>query len=121
MAVKLVHEMALMEGVAKVVQDKAREYDINSISKVKLVVGKLTNALPEALQLAFSALKETEKIYNPQAVLEIEERMTVGKCGDCRQECEITEGYDFSCPGCSSLNLTILSGRELYVAYFEGE
>ncbi|MBS4024385.1 MAG: hydrogenase maturation nickel metallochaperone HypA, partial [Clostridia bacterium] len=119
--VKLVHEMSLMEGVAKVVQEKARENNINSISKVKLVVGKLTNALPEALQLAFFAFKETETIYNPHAVLEIEERMTVGKCGNCRQEFEITEGDGFSCSGCSSLNITILSGRELYVEYFEGE
>jgi hydrogenase nickel incorporation protein HypA/HybF len=121
MAVKLMHELALMAGVAKIVLDKAGEHGINNVSKVKLVVGKLTNALPEALQLAFSALKETEKIYSPQAVLEIEERIMAGKCSDCRQEFEISVAAGFSCPGCGSLDITILSGRELYVEYLEGE
>ncbi len=115
------HEMSLVEGITKVIAEKAAENGINTITKVKLVVGKLTNALPDALNLAFEVIRNEESLYDTKAQLEIEERMTTGKCNECLKEFGIEDNYNFVCPDCASLVVTIVSGRELYVDYFEGE
>ena len=115
------HEMSLIEGITKVVAEKAAEKEIKNITKIKLVVGKLTNAFPEALQMAFKVLKAEERIFDTKAELEIEEKIIQGKCNDCSKEFEIYNNYSFLCAECGSLNVSIVSGRELYVDYFEGE
>ena len=115
------HEMSLVEGITKVIAEKAAENRINKITKVKLVIGKLTNALPDALNLAFEVIRNEESLYDAEAQLVIEERKTTGKCNECRKEFSIEDNYSFICPDCDSLLVTIVSGRELYVDYFEGE
>ena len=51
------HEYSLMEGVVKQLRASAAENDIKEISQVALVVGKLTMAVPDALQFAFEAFR----------------------------------------------------------------
>lgn len=113
--------MSLMEGISKVVAVKASENHIRTVTKIKLVVGKLTNALPDALQMAFEVLRREEGIFDSEAALEIEVKPTIGKCNQCLQEFMIEDNYSFLCPECNNFDVTIVSGRELFVDYFEGE
>ena len=114
------HEYSLMEGVVKQLRASAAENDIKQISQVALVVGKLTMAVPDALQFAFEAFRLEEPLLKDDAVLEIREEPVMGECKDCQHRFEIKD-YEFVCPSCSSVNIKLVGGRELYIDFYEGE
>lgn len=116
----MIHELSLMSEMLKILTNSAQENNIREITRVKLVVGKMTMALPDALRLAFDVFKGTPPLSS-QALLEIEERETRGKCQACDHSFSLNDNYLFVCPACESVRIDILSGRELYIEHFEGE
>ncbi|TBL80302.1 hydrogenase maturation nickel metallochaperone HypA [Paenibacillus thalictri] len=64
------HEVSLISEVIAIVSQAAAERELESIHKVKLVVGEHTAAMPDSLQFAFELLKD--KPLADTAVLEIE-------------------------------------------------
>lgn len=113
------HELSLMEGVLDIVRDSAAKSNIGKINKIKLVIGKLSMALPDSLQFAFQALGQ-EELFR-EAVLDIEERNVRCQCRNCQEQFEVEDRYGFRCLLCGSSDVDIVSGRELYVDYYEGE
>jgi hydrogenase nickel incorporation protein HypA/HybF len=114
------HEFSLVDGVVKQLKTSAAGNGIKEISKVALVVGQMTMAVPDSLQFAFEILRREEPLLKDDAVLEIREEPVVGECKDCQHRYEI-QNWEFLCPACSSANIKLVGGRELYIDYYEGE
>jgi hydrogenase nickel incorporation protein HypA/HybF len=114
------HEYSLMEGVVKQLRTSAAENDIKQISRVALVVGKMTMVVPDSLQFAFEVFRQQEAFLKDDAVLEIREEPAMGECKDCQHRYEIKD-YEFICPSCSGVNIKLVGGRGLYIEYYEGE
>jgi hydrogenase nickel incorporation protein HypA/HybF len=114
------HEYSLVEGVVKQLKASAEENGIKQISRVALVVGKMTMVVPDSLQFAFEVFRQQEPLIKDDAVLEIREEPVIGECRDCQHRYEIDD-YEFICPSCSGVNIKLVGGRELYIDYYEGE
>ncbi|MGB9887645.1 MAG: hydrogenase maturation nickel metallochaperone HypA [Moorellales bacterium] len=112
------HEFALVQSLLTLVEQKARENRLTRVHRVKIVVGRLTMALPEALRLAFEALSPGTVAEG--AELEIEEREVQLHCPDCGLDFSPRE-FRFSCPRCGHPRPSLLQGRELYLDFLEGE
>ena len=106
-----------MQGVVEILLRAAAEHGVRKVSRVRLVVGKMTAALPAALEFSFEALKQGTLLEG--AVLEIEEKGIEARCLECSYTFET--GDRFRCPSCGSARTEVVAGRELYVDYFEGE
>ena len=76
-------------------------------------------ALPESLQFAFEALTQEELFEG--AVLEMEEREIICRCSSCQEQFTVDREYRFTCPRCGEQRTEIISGRELFIDYYEGE
>lgn len=113
------HELSLMESVVKQLRSSAAEHGITKITRVMLVAGKMTMAVPEALQFAFEALQKDDRMLK-DAVLEIREEPVRCECRDCGHSYE-APNYEFICPSCSGPNIRIIGGRELYIDFYEGD
>lgn len=113
------HELALMENVIEIVRSNALKSHITRIDRLKLVVGKLSMALPDSLQFAFQVLGQDEMFK--QAILEIEEKEVVCYCKECQQQFAVNNDYCFVCPWCGLSGVDIIEGRELYLDYYEGD
>ncbi|MEQ8175374.1 MAG: hydrogenase maturation nickel metallochaperone HypA [Syntrophomonadaceae bacterium] len=113
------HELSLMTSVIETVRQGALDNNIARVKKVKLVIGKLSQALPDSLQFAFSVLSADEMFCD--AVLEIEEKEIACLCPDCQTQFTVQDEYSFICPNCQGLKVDIISGRELFIDYFEGD
>lgn len=113
------HEASLIAGMMDLLRESARQNSIQKINKVKLVVGKFTMALPDSLQFAFQALGQDELFKD--AELEIEEQDITCQCRCCKQQFPVKNGYVFVCPECSSNEVDVISGRDLFVEYYEGD
>ncbi len=112
------HELSLVQSILETVMEQAEIHHLKKIKKVKIVVGEMTSAMPEALQFAFKVLSRDTSASG--AVLEIENRPIKLTCGECHLVFN-PEGLKYRCPECISSRTEILEGRELFVDYFKGE
>lgn len=110
------HEMSLMAGVFDIIAEYTRDLSDKRVTKVKIIVGELTNVVPDALQAAFLAYAQGTVAEG--ATLDIQEVPLVCRCPECEWAGRI-EKFFFICPKCSSVALEIVSGRELRVDTLE--
>ncbi len=112
------HEMSLMAGVFDAVNAALLDYQVTKVTKVKLQVGKFTNAEPASLEFAFQAFAQGTFVEG--AELEIEEVPVVAKCNCCGNEFNANQ-LVFFCPKCENYDIEIISGRELILESLEVE
>lgn len=112
------HEVSLVQSLLQTVLESAAKHGITSVHTVKLVVGELHGALPDALQFAFEVL--TEETVCAGATLIVAKKPLVLRCNPCDQEFR-PDHISWCCPGCNNYSHTIVSGRELFVEYYEGD
>lgn len=113
------HELGIIQGVITSACAVAEEHGASSISEIRLKVGSLSQAFPDALEFAFEALApEYELIKN--ARLTIEYIQAQSECSECHVRFK-HEPYDFSCPECGSVITTLLAGKELHIDSLEIE
>lgn len=112
------HEFALMQSVLRLVEEKAGDNGLARVTMIKIVAGKMTMALPAALEMAFLALSLGTVAEG--AELEIEEREIVLCCPDCQLEFSSVTPWS-ACPRCGGSGPVLVHGRELYLDYFEGD
>ena len=112
------HETALMQNLITTVAQALENHIVVRVNRVSLSVGKLSNALPDALLFAFEAL--TQDGIMKGAELEIEHLPIVARCDACSHEYE-ADGFPIVCPVCESRNFTIISGEEVYVQSIDCE
>jgi hydrogenase nickel incorporation protein HypA/HybF len=112
------HEMALAQGILEVALDTAAKHGAAKIGRIKLLVGQMTNAEPEALKFCFGALSAGSIAEG--AELDITITPLRGRCKECGHEFTV-ERFFFVCPLCQSAAIDIVSGRELRVENLEVE
>ncbi len=112
------HEMSLMQGIFTIIEQTLARHQVDKVTKVRLQVGALTNAVPDSLQMCFAAFARGTKVEGAQ--LEIDLVPLLIECTACGQTRELEEPI-FLCPNCNSPGVKILSGRELKVESLEVE
>ncbi len=112
--------MALMGDIIQLVWDDAQKKEFSTINKIDLLVGVLSQAMPDALDMAFLVYKEQHpNILSKEAVLEIEIEEAVAKCVICEHE-YIPDQRITICPGCGVPSGNLLKGESFQVISYEG-
>jgi hydrogenase nickel incorporation protein HypA/HybF len=110
------HELSIAQNIIEIVQDHVPENKQKSVKIIRVKIGKLTNILTDSLQFGFEAL--TRETSLSSASLEIEELPLTIECRECGQKRSIND-FIFSCPGCQSSDIQVVSGNELSVSEIE--
>ncbi len=113
------HELSLVEGMMDIVRESASQNNIKRVTRVKMVIGELTMALPDSLQFAFSVLAQDELFRG--AELEIVQLGVICRCEECGNEFKPGDDYIFLCPGCGNGRVAVSQGHELYLDSYEGD
>jgi hydrogenase nickel incorporation protein HypA/HybF len=109
------HELSLAASIADIVRRHARG---RKVSRVEVAVGHLRQAVPSALSFGFELATMGTPLQG--AELRIRQVPVRGRCRVCGDEVE-PETWPLSCPTCSSFELAISGGDELYVEVVEIE
>jgi hydrogenase nickel incorporation protein HypA/HybF len=110
------HELGIAQNILQIVQQSVPKEQAADVRLIRIRVGRLSGVVPDSLDFCFGVIiGQTEM---PQASLDIEKVPIVSKCKDCGHRFEI-EDWGFSCPACKSVNLELISGRELEVVEIE--
>jgi hydrogenase nickel incorporation protein HypA/HybF len=112
------HEMSLVESVLAVVEDERRKQPFSRVRMIRLAIGALGHAEPEALRFCFEAA--TNGTIAEGARLEIETIAGEGWCPRCRQAVPLPEQFA-ACPSCGEHQVRMTAGVELRVAEMEVE
>jgi hydrogenase nickel incorporation protein HypA/HybF len=112
------HELSIMQNTLDLVMQRAREEGAQRVHVIRLRVGALSGAVPEALQFAFDAIAPTTPISGANLVIEaVPARFW---CEICQKEFE-ADNLIAECPVCGQPSVHMRSGRELEVASLEIE
>lgn len=106
------HELSLIAGLFEILEEKARQHQAAKVLAVKLLVGRLSGAVPELLVTAFDMYKKGT--LAEEAELETVPVPLKVRCRSCGAEFQV-EDFVFLCPSCGGPDLDILQGTELYV------
>jgi hydrogenase nickel insertion protein HypA len=112
------HEVSIMESTLEIVKSLAKENNLTKVTNIKLEIGTLTGVMGEALNFAFSCLKQDT--VAKEATLEIYYIQAKGKCNKCNKVFNI-DHFNKLCPECRNFCTSIVTGYELNLNSIEGE
>ena len=111
------HEISLIESVVAIVEDERRKQGFSRVRAIRLAVGMLGHAEPDALRFCFDAV--TSGTIADGARLEITMVPGEGLCSACRQIVAIEDRFA-DCPLCGA-DVRMTAGDELRVSELEVE
>lgn len=112
------HEMSIAAAICEQVLAVANENNLANVTQVRLRIGQLRLIVPEALGLAWEAVREGSVAR--EAALEMIEVPAKARCRVCGHEYE-PEWPVFLCPSCGMASVEILSGEELVLEEITGD
>ncbi|MDO5043256.1 MAG: hydrogenase maturation nickel metallochaperone HypA [Slackia sp.] len=110
------HELGIMTGVVDSVTQAAQANGALKVLKVSLSVGRMTEAIEDALQFAFEALTDRDPLYEG-AQLEIAMVEPRSRCTECGNVYE-HDRFHVSCPSCGGFG-ELIAGKELRIDSIE--
>jgi hydrogenase nickel incorporation protein HypA/HybF len=111
------HEYSVVESLISIAVKECKKNGFNRIQNIKILVGKASGVMPEALLFAFDALKQ--ETIAEEASLLIEDIPISGYCENCKGSFTTEDAFIFSCPSCQASSLRITAGRELDINEIE--
>lgn len=114
------HEMSLMGDILQLVHEDAVQKGIEKIEKVELIVGEISNAMPDALQMAFDIFRDQNlHLFTNTAQLIIHIEEAKAECVLCGKEYHPEQKIAL-CPNCKIPSGKVLSGETFQVLSYEG-
>jgi hydrogenase nickel incorporation protein HypA/HybF len=110
------HEVSIMEDAVRMAVDAAKSAGAGRVLALRLRVGTLSGAVPEALRFAFDVVCRDTMAEG--ASLEMETVPAAGWCPVCRAEFACKDFIN-ECPRCHNPNGELRRGRELEIASVE--
>lgn len=112
------HEVSLIESVVGLIEDERSKQDFSRVKLVRLQVGVLGHAEPDALRFCFDAV--TRGTVAEGARLEFEMVRGTGDCSGCGHHVPIAERFA-ACPLCGHDEVRMTNGDELRLSELEVE
>jgi hydrogenase nickel incorporation protein HypA/HybF len=112
------HEVSIMTEAVRLAVETARTQGAQRICQMRLRVGAMSGAVPEALQFAFEAV--TDGTLAQGATLIIEAVPATWWCAPCATTFEKDHSLP-ECPRCGAWSHELRGGRELNIASIEIE
>ncbi|MBM7647462.1 hydrogenase nickel incorporation protein HypA/HybF [Bacillus ectoiniformans] len=114
------HEMSLMSEIIDLVSLDAESKGFVKVNKIHVVVGDLSNVLPDALELAFFFFQQQGvPLIDEETELCIIREAAKAICSACQIEFE--PDYRIAlCPECKQPHSLLISGETFRVESYEG-
>lgn len=112
------HEMSLTESLLRLIEEQAAAQHFRRVTAVRLEIGRLSHADPEAMAFCFEAI--TKGTLAEGARLEILRTPGRAWCMACAKTVPLAERFD-PCPDCGGHQLQLTEGDGLRLRELEVE
>ncbi len=106
------HEMTIVTGVLRIVEDQARAGGASVINSIELEIGKLAGIELDSLKFCFQVARKKTLARNAELIINSVDGR--GHCSNCEKDVPV----DFQmalCPECRQPMVEVFQGRELKV------
>jgi len=111
------HELSIAQGIIDIVLAEMSKHNLTRVERISLKIGELRQVLPVALSFGFECLSKDTPLEGADLV--IESIPLKGRCTQCGHETLLKNWFE-SCSRCQANQMTIIAGKELEIADFEG-
>ncbi|OGT21610.1 MAG: hydrogenase maturation nickel metallochaperone HypA [Gammaproteobacteria bacterium RIFCSPHIGHO2_02_FULL_42_13] len=112
------HEFSIIQDILKTIEQTAVKNNLKKINKATLEIGQMRQCIPEFLQFAFETLAKDTIASGSKLI--IREIPVKALCVQCKKEFKVI-GDSYCCPHCDSVELDILSGKEIILSSIDGD
>ncbi|AOM83674.1 hydrogenase maturation nickel metallochaperone HypA/HybF [Salisediminibacterium beveridgei] len=115
------HEVALMEDILAIVDRHKNGQGFDYVNEIELIVGDISNVMPEALFMAFDMLKASGEypFLLEDAMLVMEQEAAEARCTVCKRNYKPDNRFAF-CPDCEMPSGEIIKGEVFQIISYEG-
>lgn len=116
---RIIHELAVTEGILKVVLKHAEMSGAQRVLSISLKIGKLRDLVEDWLQRYFDYISRSTAAEG--AKIKIEWAPATCRCEDCENlfHIDIWKTIEILCPHCGGKRVILESGQEFYVMGIE--
>ena len=112
------HEIGIAQDLSAIIIETAENENLSKVTKVYVTLGKLVQIVPEIFEFAFrEAVRDS---IAEDAELSIELVPVIIKCRSCGNHFQAEDNM-FYCNLCSSTDVDVIQGKELFIKSIEGE
>jgi len=112
------HEVSLIESVVAIVAEERTRQAFSRVRVIRLHLGALGHAEPEALRFCFDAVASGTIAEGAQLMIEM--IPGEGRCSACHQRVAMQDRFA-ACPLCGNPQLLMIAGGDMRVAELEVE
>ena len=112
------HELRIAEDLGAIVLEAADREKLSKVTKVNISFGQMIQIVPDIFEFAFREIVRDS--VAERAKLDIEIVPVKVKCLNCGCDFPLKDNM-FACTFCSSTDLGIIQGKELFIKSIEGE
>ena len=112
------HEFSVIRNIIDIVNDTVKENGLTKVTRVRLIIGRMRQIVPEVLEFAFGEATKDTLLENSK--LEISFKTVLMKCTGCSNQFEVKEN-NYLCEKCGCDDLSIIQGRELIIESIDGD
>jgi hydrogenase nickel incorporation protein HypA/HybF len=112
------HELSIASNLIDIVNQATGGQDISRVTSLRIVIGEMSNVVPDCLSFAFQIASKGTIAENAQ--IHFVKKPLVGRCLDCGTEFPI-EDFLFRCSKCQSPKIDLVSGKEFFLESIECE
>ena len=114
----IMHELGIAEELSSIVVETAKKENLSKVTRVSIIFGQLVQIVPEIFEFAF---RETVRnTIASEAELSMEIVPVRLQCKTCGSDLPL-EDNRFECSVCSSSDIEIVQGKEMFIKSIEGE
>ena len=110
------HEYSIIQALMDQVETIADENSAEKVTKVILKIGVMSGVEPHLLEVAYNTFKEKTICEEAELVMNIQPLSI--RCGQCQEQSEL-KAIEYCCPKCSSLEVDVLDGEDMYLMSLE--
>jgi hydrogenase nickel incorporation protein HypA/HybF len=112
------HELAMAQAILDEAQQQVEAHRAHKVLVIRLQVGELSTAMPEALTFSFEVISKDTCAQD--AKLDITRVPWRIRCSSCHKEYRVHDCLAL-CPECNSAGGETISGKELMITEMEVE
>lgn len=112
------HEYSIVQSLMEQVETLVEENDAKKVLKVIVKIGVMSGVEPHLLEIAFNTFKEKTVCDSAKFIMNIQPLVIL--CEECQAESELEKPH-YYCPECSSIDVKVIDGEDMFLMSLEME
>ncbi len=110
------HEYSIVQALMEQIETLADENGAEQVTKVIVKIGVMSGVEPHLFEIAFDTFKEKSVCEQAEFIMNIQPLTVL--CQECQIQSELEKAH-YCCPQCSSTDVKVIDGEDMFLMSLE--